>query len=104
MYFVDKISKILYYVKQQNVFVFILSYSRFRTYQISLTKNQEILFTFLDNSFEIIGGVPEEIVTDNMKTVMDEARTNINLDFPSVGATENVILASVFAKRRDNFS
>ena len=52
-----------------NVFVFILSYSRFRTYQISLTKNQEILFT------EIIGGVPEEIITDNMKTVMDEART-----------------------------
>ena len=58
-----------------NVFVFILSYSRFRTYQISLTKNQEILFTFLDNAFEIIGGVPEEIITDNMKTVMDEART-----------------------------
>lgn len=58
-----------------NIFVFILSYSRFRTYQISLTKNQEILFTFLDNAFEIIGGVPEEIITDNMKTVMDEART-----------------------------
>ncbi len=26
----------------------------------------------------------------------------IHLDFPSVGATENVILASVFAKRRNN--
>jgi UDP-N-acetylglucosamine 1-carboxyvinyltransferase len=26
----------------------------------------------------------------------------IHLDFPSVGATENVILASVFAERRNN--
>lgn len=58
-----------------NVFVFILSYSRFRIYQISLTKNQEILFTFLDNAFNIIGGVPEEILTDNMRTVMEKART-----------------------------
>ena len=28
--------------------------------------------------------------------------TEIHLDFPSVGATENIILASVFAKRRNN--
>lgn len=28
--------------------------------------------------------------------------SEIHLDFPSVGATENVILASVFAKRRNN--
>ena len=28
----------------------------------------------------------------------------IHLDFPSVGATENVILASVFAERRNNFN
>lgn len=28
----------------------------------------------------------------------------IHLDFPSVGATENIILASVFAERRNNFN
>ena len=28
----------------------------------------------------------------------------IHLDFPSVGATENVILASVLAERRNNFN
>ena len=27
---------------------------------------------------------------------------NINLDFPSVGATENIMLAAVFARRRNN--
>ena len=58
-----------------NIFVLLLSYSRFRVYRVSLTKTQDILFSFLDNAFETFGGVPVEIVTDNMKTVMDKART-----------------------------
>ena len=58
-----------------NIFVLLLSYSRFRIYRVSLTKTQDILFSFLDDAFETFGGVPDEIVTDNMKTVMDEART-----------------------------
>ena len=29
--------------------------------------------SFLDDAFETFGGVPNEIVTDNLKTVMDEA-------------------------------
>lgn len=58
-----------------NIFVLLLSYSRFRVYRVSLSKTQDILFTFLDDAFETFGGVPKEIVTDNMKTVMDEART-----------------------------
>ena len=58
-----------------NIFVLLLSYSRFRVYRVSLTKTQDILFSFLDDAFETFGGVPDEIVTDNMKTVMDEART-----------------------------
>lgn len=58
-----------------NIFVLLLSYSRFRVYRVSLSKTQDILFSFLDDAFETFGGVPDEIVTDNMKTVMDEART-----------------------------
>lgn len=58
-----------------NIFVLLLSCSRFRVYRVSLTKKQDILFSFLDDAFETFGGVPDEIVTDNMKTVMDEART-----------------------------
>ena len=58
-----------------NIFVLLLSYSRFRVYRVSLSKTQDILFSFLNDAFETFGGVPAEIVTDNMKTVMDEART-----------------------------
>ena len=57
-----------------NVFVLLLSYSRFRKYRLSISKTQDVLFSFLDDAFETFGGVPKEIVTDNMKTVMDEAR------------------------------
>ncbi len=58
-----------------NVFVLLLSYSRFRVYRLSISKTQDILFHFLDSAFETFGGVPDEIVTDNMSTVMDVART-----------------------------
>jgi transposase len=58
-----------------NIFAYILSYSRFRVYYLSLTKTQDILFNFLDSAFETVGGVPDELLTDNMKTVMDDART-----------------------------
>ncbi|MBZ4684054.1 MAG: hypothetical protein PWP46_1773 [Fusobacteriaceae bacterium] len=59
-----------------NIFVLVLSYSRFKIYRLSLSKSQDILFSFLSDAFEKIGGVPKEIVTDNMKTVMDQARTS----------------------------
>lgn len=58
-----------------NIFVLLLSFSRFRVYRLSLVKTQDVLFHFLDDAFQTFGGVPKEIVTDNMKTVMDEART-----------------------------
>lgn len=59
-----------------NIFVLILSYSRFRVYRLSLSKEQDVLFSFLNEAFETFGGVPKELLTDNMKTVMDVARTN----------------------------
>lgn len=58
-----------------NIFVLILAASRFRKYRLSLTKSQEVLFSFIDDAFETFGGVPQELLTDNMKTVMDEPRT-----------------------------
>ena len=58
-----------------NIFVLILSASRFRVYRLSLSKTQDVLFSFLNDAFETFGGVPYEILTDNMKTVMDEPRT-----------------------------
>lgn len=58
-----------------NIFVLILAASRFRKYHLSLTRSQDVLFSFIDDAFETFGGVPEELLTDNMKTVMDEPRT-----------------------------
>jgi hypothetical protein len=58
-----------------NVAVLLLSNSRFRAYHLSISKSQSVLLSFLTEAFESFGGVPREILTDNMKTVMDEART-----------------------------
>ncbi len=58
-----------------NIFVLLMSYSRFRVYRLSIEKTQDILLSFLNESFEILGGVPHELLTDNMKTVMDAPRT-----------------------------
>lgn len=58
-----------------NIFVLLLSYSRFRVYRLSLSKTQDVLLNFLDEAFEAFGGVPQELLVDNMKTVMDEPRT-----------------------------
>jgi len=58
-----------------NIFVLLLSYSRFRVYRLSLSKSQDVLFSFIDDAFQTFGGVPKEILTDNMKTVMDKTRT-----------------------------
>lgn len=58
-----------------NIFVLLLSYSRFQVYRLSVSKAQEVLLSFMNDAFEVFGGVPDEIVTDNMKTVMDKART-----------------------------
>lgn len=65
-------------VVEVNIFVLILSYSRYRVYQLSINKTQDILLHFMAQSFEVFGGVPEIIVTDNMKTVMDTPRTEHN--------------------------
>lgn len=58
-----------------NIAVLLLSYSRFRTFHLSISKSQSVLMAFMTEAFEAFGGVPKVIVTDNMKTVMDEART-----------------------------
>lgn len=58
-----------------HIFVLLLSASRFRVYRLSLSKSQEVLLFFLDQAFQVFGGVPKELLTDNMKTVMEEART-----------------------------
>lgn len=58
-----------------NVLALIMSYSRCRVYKLSLHKTQDILIHYLNEAFEEFGGVPEELLVDNMSTIMDDART-----------------------------
>ena len=61
-----------------NVLVLVFSFSRFRLFCLSLNKSREVLIHLLSECFDIVGGVPKEIVTVNMKSVMDCARTAYN--------------------------
>jgi transposase len=68
-----------------NILSMLMSNSRFRVYRLSMRKTRDIVMFFLNDAFELIGGVPKEVVTDNMKTVMDQPRTR-----KSVGKVNNV--------------
>lgn len=61
-----------------NIFLFVLSYSKFKYIELTINRTQPTLFRCLVNCFEYIGGVPEEIWFDNMKTVVDEHDINTN--------------------------
>ena len=58
-----------------NTFVLLLSYSRFKVYRLSINKTQDILLNFMGDAFVDFGGVPDEVLVDNMKTGMDSSRT-----------------------------
>ena len=58
-----------------NTLVMILGRSRFRIFKPSLFMTRDVVMHLMVEMFEAIGGVPEEVVTDNMKTVMDKPRT-----------------------------
>ena len=51
-----------------NVLVLVFSYSRFRMFNLSLSKSRKVLIHLLSECFDMIGGVAQEIVTDNTPT------------------------------------
>lgn len=55
-----------------HIFALVFAYSRYKVYFLSL---QIVLFHLLDQAFQKAGGVPIFLKTDNMKTVMDQSRT-----------------------------
>jgi len=58
-----------------NIFLSILGYSRLKYIELTLDKNQMTLFKCLTNMFEFLGGVPRKLLFDNMRTVVDQSRT-----------------------------
>lgn len=58
-----------------NVLVMVLASSRLKLFRIAVDMTQDTLLHLLVECFEEIDGVPRTLLTDNMKTVMDAART-----------------------------
>ena len=61
-----------------NIFLFILSYSKYKYIELTINRTQPTLFRCMTNCFKALGGVPEEIWFDNMKTVVAEHDINTN--------------------------
>lgn len=60
-----------------NIFLMILGYSRTKFVKLTSDKTQKTLFKCMNEAFEYFGGVPKEIVFDNMATVVDRANSKI---------------------------
>jgi transposase len=58
-----------------NVACLLLSASRFKVWKVCPSTSQNYLFDFLVNAFELLEGVPKEVLIDNASTMMDIART-----------------------------
>lgn len=61
-----------------NIFLIILGYSRLKYIELTTDRKQETVFGCLVNAFNFFGGVPKEILFDNMKTVVDHAKSEYN--------------------------
>jgi|LGOV01.1.fsa_nt_gb transposase len=68
-----------------NVFAMILSASRRKYFELTLSKNQYVLKNCIVNAFEFFGGVPTEVLFDNMRTVADinDGKKRVNRKFLS---------------------
>ena len=60
-----------------NIFLMVLGYSRTKFVKLTSDKTQKTLFECMNEAFEYFGGVPKEIVFDNMATVVDRANSRI---------------------------
>lgn len=61
-----------------NIFLIILGYSRLKYIELTVDRKQSTVFQCLVNSFKFFGGVPKEILFDNMKTVVDHSKSEYN--------------------------
>lgn len=60
-----------------NIFLMVLGYSRTKFVKLTSDKTQKTLFECMNEAFKYFGGVPKEIVFDNMATVVDRANSRI---------------------------
>lgn len=59
-----------------NIFLMVLGYSRLKYVHLTSDRKQKTLFNCMIKGFSYFGGIPSEILFDNMKTVVDRNRTS----------------------------
>ena len=59
-----------------NIFLMVLGYSRTKYICLTTNRDQETLFKSMINGFKYFGGIPQEILFDNMKTVVDRSKSS----------------------------
>lgn len=62
-------------VYEFNIFLMILGYSRWKYIELTLDRNQDTLMRCMLHACQYFEGVPKEILFDNMKTVVNQSRT-----------------------------
>lgn len=60
-----------------NIFLMVLGYSRMKFVKLTSDKTQKTLFECMNEAFKYFGGIPKEILFDNMPTVVDRANSRI---------------------------
>lgn len=58
-----------------NIFLMVLGYSRMKYMKLTTSRTQNILFLSMIEGFKYFGGIPKEILFDNMSTVVDRSKT-----------------------------
>ena len=59
-----------------NIFLMVMGYSRNKFIVITSDRSQDTLFRCMVDAFKYYGGLPQEILFDNMKTVVDHAKSS----------------------------
>ena len=60
-----------------NIFLMVLGYSRTKFVKLTSDRTQKTLFQCMNEAFEYFGGIPKEVLFDNMSTVVDRANSRI---------------------------
>lgn len=58
-----------------NIFHIVLKFSRYSYIELTLSKEQSVVFRCLINAFCFFGGIPNRVLFDNMSTVVDVSAT-----------------------------
>lgn len=61
-----------------NIFLMVLGYSRFKFIKLTSDRDQKTLFNCMNMAFKYYGGMPKEVLFDNMKTVIDQVKSSFS--------------------------